>query len=70
MREVGAYAGTVRAEAGGVVCDFSSVMSLMALGLLPGSTVTIRVEGPGEDAFCDRVVELFETRFDFPPGDG
>lgn len=56
---------TVKTESG--ECDLRSVMHLIALGLQQGATLTVRVTGPDEDAFCRKLVELFETHFDFPP---
>ncbi|OQW96521.1 MAG: hypothetical protein BWK77_04370 [Verrucomicrobia bacterium A1] len=62
-----AYPGEILVTAENGQCDLRSVMQLIALGLRQGSRVTIRVTGPDEEAFCGRLVELFETRFDFPP---
>jgi phosphotransferase system HPr-like phosphotransfer protein len=42
-------------------------MEIMTLALEAGSSVWIEVAGPDEEAVCDRAVELFEARFDFPP---
>jgi phosphotransferase system HPr-like phosphotransfer protein len=36
------------------------------LGLEKGAEVSIQVSGPDEEAFCNKLVELFETHFDFP----
>ncbi|MBN1669565.1 MAG: HPr family phosphocarrier protein [Kiritimatiellae bacterium] len=47
--------------------DARSVVGLVALELLQGRRVTIRVSGPREKKLCRRLVELFETNFDFPP---
>jgi hypothetical protein len=41
-------------------------MSIIALGLEAGTEIIIRVEGPDEEDQCRRLVELFETEFDFP----
>lgn len=65
---VKAYCGRVVAVVdGGDEVDCSEVMGVMQLGLEKGDSVTIRVRGDDEVAFCDRVVKLFETCFDFPP---
>ena len=50
----------------GVSADPRSIMSLLSLGLTRGKTVTVTVEGPGEEEICSRLVELLETDFDFP----
>ena len=47
--------------------DLRSVLSLIALQMLPGDAVTVRVTGPDEKEQCDMVRRLFETHFDFPP---
>lgn len=41
-------------------------MALIALGLEAGTSIAIRVEGPDEESQCKRLVDLFETHFDFP----
>lgn len=46
--------------------DLRSVMSLMTLGLRPGDSVSVQVTGPDAESMCRRIVELFETHFDFP----
>ncbi len=43
-----------------------SILELMAMELFPGTTVTIRVNGPDEERFCDDLVDIFQTHFDFP----
>jgi len=47
--------------------DLRSVIGLVGLELLPGVKVKIRVSGPDEETLCRKFVDLFETRFDFPP---
>lgn len=49
----------------GAVANPTSVLSLLGLGLTCGNTVTIRVDGPDEEATGKKLVELFETHFDF-----
>ena len=48
-------------------CDLRSVLDLITLGLEKGARLTIRVTGPDEEAMAQKLVELFETVFDFPP---
>lgn len=55
----------VLAEAG--EADLRSLLALVSLGLQEGSTIRIQVSGGDEEAICDRMVDLFETQFDFPP---
>ena len=42
-------------------------MQLLSLEMHPGSKVKIEVMGANEVATADRLVELFQTHFDFPP---
>ncbi len=37
------------------------------LGLEKNAKVTLQVTGPDEQVFGKKLVELFETLFDFPP---
>ncbi len=43
-----------------------SILELMTLELYPGSELAIQVSGPDEESFCEDIVALFETHFDFP----
>ncbi|MFW5997103.1 MAG: HPr family phosphocarrier protein [Lentisphaeria bacterium] len=40
-------------------------LELISLALTQGQTVTIRVDGEDEEEVCERMVELFETDYDF-----
>ena len=59
--------GTIRITNGNGSCDVSSVMQLLSLEMHQGSKVKIEVMGGNEAATADRLVELFQTHFDFPP---
>jgi phosphocarrier protein len=61
------YDGECRVIADSGETDLNSVMGLLALGLQQGDAITIEIEGPDEESFCQQLVELFETQFDFPP---
>lgn len=67
IRFVNSYEGEilVRAERGET--SLRSILELMSLELYPGSEVTIQVSGPDEEEFCQDLVALLETHFDFPP---
>jgi phosphocarrier protein HPr len=67
IKEGMSYPGVIRVTANSRESDLRSVMSLLALGLLPGTALTIRVSGPDEQTFCRKLVDLFQTHFDFPP---
>jgi phosphocarrier protein HPr len=60
-----AYEGTVCLVCDEGNVDLRSLLSLVSLGLEPGRTVRLRVSGPDEEAFCERLVEMFERHFDF-----
>jgi phosphocarrier protein len=67
IKEAQDYGGEIRVTAASGEADLRSVISLLCLGLSEGTCITIRVSGPNEETFCARLVELFETPFDFPP---
>lgn len=67
LKAVGAYPGTIRVQAAAGDCDLRSVLGLISLGLECGASVHIQVQGPDEARMGRRLVELFETAFDFPP---
>ncbi|MCK5843573.1 MAG: HPr family phosphocarrier protein [Victivallales bacterium] len=46
--------------------ELSSILSLISLGLSKGNSVTLKVEGPGEEDACEEIAALFEYEFDFP----
>lgn len=66
VKATAAYPGEITVIAPSGSCDPRSIMALIALGLEQGTQITIRVEGPDEEEQCRRLVELFETHFDFP----
>ena len=45
--------------------DAKNSLELIGLAVTQGQTVTIQVSGENEEAICDRMVELFETNYDF-----
>ncbi|MBC8207180.1 MAG: HPr family phosphocarrier protein [Kiritimatiellales bacterium] len=55
---------TVVSSAGS--CKLGSALDLMMLGLETGTQITLRVEGPDEEAVAEQFKKLFETEFDFP----
>ena len=67
VKEFMGYPGTIRISNDHGSCDVSSVMQLLSLEMHPGSKVKIEVMGGNESATADRLVELFQTHFDFPP---
>ena len=67
VKEFQGYPGTIRISNGNGSCDVSSVMQLLSLEMNPNSKVKIEVMGDNESAVADRLVELLQTHFDFPP---
>ncbi|HOU21394.1 MAG: HPr family phosphocarrier protein [Kiritimatiellae bacterium] len=67
VKEFTDYSGAVRITNGIGSCDVSSVMQLLSLEMHQGDRVTVEVTGANEAAAADRLVELLQTRFDFPP---
>ena len=64
--EVKDYSGIITVEANDFSVQLNSVMGLLSLGLVKGDRVQLKVEGPGEQDLIDKLVELFEKKFDFP----
>lgn len=62
-----AYPGEILVAAESGTSDLTSALGLIMLGLEKGTEITIQVTGPDEEAFCNKLVELFEFHFDFPP---
>ena len=61
------YRGLVTIRAKGSEIDASNVVGLLTLGLLPGDSVEIEVEGANEQETAAIFVELLERKYDFPP---
>jgi phosphocarrier protein len=66
LNEMKGYTGDIHIFADGRGAKLMSVMGLLGLGLERGRTITIRVDGPDEEAVCGSLVDLFEYNFDFP----
>ena len=47
--------------------ELNSILTLISLGLTVGSKAILRVEGPDEDKAIEKIGDLFEHEFDFPP---
>ena len=67
VKEGSAYAGEILVTAESGTCTLTSALECIMLGLEKGAHVKIQVTGPDEEVFGARLVELFETHFDFPP---
>ena len=51
----------------GEACAVDSILSLISLCLMCGDRATLTVEGPEEERAIQRIGDLFEYEFDFPP---
>ncbi len=67
VKEFQDYPGTIRISNERGACDVSSVMQLLSLEMHMGSKAKVEVTGENEAATADRLVELLQTHFDFPP---
>ena len=67
VKEGCAYDGEILVEAASGTCTLTSALELIMLGLEKGTEITIQVSGPHEEDELKKLVELFETHFDFPP---
>ena len=67
VKEGMAYPGEILVSAESGTCTLTSALELIMLGLECGTEVTIQVSGPDEEAEAQKLKELFETEFDFPP---
>lgn len=50
--------------------DLTSMLSLMMLGLTCGTEVEVEASGRDEEEWCQKVVGLLETEYDFPDAGG
>lgn len=67
VKEGCTYAGRIQVRAPSGTCDLTSALECIMLGMEQGTTVTIQVSGPDEEAYARKLADLFETHFDFPP---
>lgn len=67
VKEGCSYPGRILVSASSGTCDLTSALELIMLGLERGARVSIQVDGPDEERYGRKLVELFETHFDFPP---
>lgn len=61
------YEGTILVTTPAGTCDLTSALECIMLGMEQGTEVTIQVTGPDEAAYAQKIADLFETHFDFPP---
>jgi phosphotransferase system HPr (HPr) family protein len=61
------YDGEIVLTSKGTEVQVTSIMDIIVLGLFKGDSVVIKVSGENEAGMCEKLVELFEQNFDFPP---
>lgn len=65
LKEVTGYEGTMKVSCNGLDSGLKSIIELLALGIKKGDTVSLEVEGPEEAQMLDKLIQLFQTNFDF-----
>ena len=53
--------------AGNTTVEITGILELLSLGLAKDTEAILHVEGPDEDKAIERIGDLFEKEFDFPP---
>lgn len=69
IKETAHYPGSIKIQAETGDADLKSIYGLLCLALETGTQLAIEVTGPDEEAWADKLVELFERHYDFPPRD-
>lgn len=67
IKTIGEYDGRIEISHANGRSDPRSMLGLMSLCLSCGTEITIEVEGPDEEAWANKLKDLFEYHFDFPP---
>ena len=58
------FQSEVMLERNGRRVNAKSIMGVMMLAAAKGTTVTLRLDGPDEDAAMSAAIDLFQRRFD------
>lgn len=67
IKTIGDYAGAIDVSCENGSANPRSMLGLMSLGLAKGTVVDISVDGPDEEIWAQKMKDLFEFHFDFPP---
>jgi len=67
VKEGSSYEGEILVTAPSGSCTLKSALECIMLGMEQGTEITIQVTGPDEESYAKKLVDLFETHFDFPP---
>ena len=60
VQKAGAHSGTVVVGKGDKEVDAKSILSVMSLGIEPGESITIRIEGEGAETVLDGLQAIVE----------
>ena len=63
VKEVKKYGSTFTLTKGDKSADMSKLMKLMSLGVVQGDIVTIKVEGPDEEAAAAAIEQFMKDNF-------
>lgn len=63
VRVASQFAASVRVAKGARELDGKSILGLLLLGAAPGSSITIRAEGPDAEAAVEALATLVADRF-------
>ena len=70
LQSVKGYKGSILLKAKGMEAELNSptaALGLLAMGLKCGESAEIAVSGDNEQETADKMAELFERHYDFPP---
>ncbi len=67
VTEGSAYSGEILVLTEAGTCTLTSALELIMLGIEVNTEVTLQVTGPDEEAFGNKLADLFESLFDFSP---
>jgi len=65
VEEVAEYPGEIRVVSTKGETNLRSIVKLLFLSLEHGAELSISVSGPNEEAFCQKIVDLFQRNYDF-----
>ncbi|MCL2025535.1 MAG: HPr family phosphocarrier protein [Leptospirales bacterium] len=65
VREAMKYKCSVKLIKDGVEADCKSIMSVLGLAIIPGSTLKIVADGVDEDKVVNSIISMIESDFNF-----
>jgi phosphocarrier protein len=60
VKEAKGMSSKITIEANGKSAEATKLMAIMSLGVKKGATVTVKVEGPDEDADAEKIENFFK----------